>query len=89
LICKSTFGRLHPLVHANKGLTLCNILHYYREQGHFVRLTIEVQDVLDFGFLWFPKLRQCHEDIIQCWQDLLGLFGFDLQVHNLVVEKIQ
>jgi hypothetical protein len=29
--CKYTFGRLHPLVHANKGLTLCNILHYYRE----------------------------------------------------------
>ncbi len=25
--CRSTFGRLHPLVHANKELTLHNILH--------------------------------------------------------------
>jgi hypothetical protein len=39
-----------------------------------------VQNVLDFGFLWFPKLHQCHEDIIQCRQDLLRLFGFDLQL---------
>ncbi len=29
--CRYTFGRLHPLVHANKGLTLRNILHYYCE----------------------------------------------------------
>jgi hypothetical protein len=36
LFCKSTLGRLHPLAHANKGLTLHNILHYYREQRHFV-----------------------------------------------------
>jgi hypothetical protein len=80
LFCKSTFGRLHPLAHANKGLTLCNILHYYHEQGHFVRLTIVVQDVLNFGFLWFPKLHQYHKDIAQCQQDLLGLLGFDLQL---------
>ncbi len=78
LFCKSTFGRLHPLAHANKGLTLRNILHYCREQGDSIRLTIAVQDVLDFGFLWFPKLRSCHEDITQCRQDLLGLLGFDL-----------
>ncbi len=57
LFCKSTFGKLHPLVHANKGLILCNILHDYREQGHFVRLTIAIQDVFDFGFLWFPKFH--------------------------------
>jgi hypothetical protein len=51
-------------------------------------LTIAIQDVLDFSFLWFPKLCQCHENIIQCRQDLLGLLGFDLQLQNLVVEKI-
>jgi hypothetical protein len=33
LLCKSTFGRLNPIVHANKGLILPNILHYYHEQG--------------------------------------------------------
>jgi hypothetical protein len=89
LFCRFTFGRLHPLAHANKGLTLCNILHYCHEQRHFIRLTIVVQDVLDFDFLRFPKLRQCHEDIIQCWQDLLGLLGFDLQLQNPIVEKTQ
>jgi hypothetical protein len=33
LFYKSTFGRLNPIVHANKGLILHNILHYYPEQG--------------------------------------------------------
>jgi hypothetical protein len=89
LFYKSTFGRLHPFTHANKGLTLCNILYYCCEQRHFVRLTIAFQDALNFGFLWFPKLCQCQENISQCQQDLLGLVQFYLQLKNLVVEKIQ
>jgi hypothetical protein len=78
LFCRSTFGGLHPLTHANKGLILCNNLHDYHELGHYVRLSIVVQDVLDFVFLWFPKLGMCHEDITQCRQYLLGLLGFDM-----------
>ncbi len=30
IVCTSTFGKLHPLVHANKGLIIHNILHYCR-----------------------------------------------------------
>jgi hypothetical protein len=61
-----------------QGTNSYNILHYCHEQGHFVRLTIAVQDVIDYGFLWFPKLHQCNEDVAQCRRDFLGLFGFNL-----------
>jgi hypothetical protein len=36
LFCKSTFGKLHPLVHANMGLIYRNILHHYQDQSHSV-----------------------------------------------------
>jgi hypothetical protein len=45
-----------------------------------VRLTIVVQVVLDLGFLWSLKLCQGNENVAQCWQYLLGLVGFDLQL---------
>ncbi len=89
LFCRSTFGRLHPLAHANTGLTHRNILHYYRDQSHSIRLTIAVQDILDYKLiLWFPKQWQGIEEIKQCRQDLLGLLGFDFQQQEPVVEKI-
>jgi len=45
----STFGRLHPLAHTNKGLTFHNILHFNCVQKHSMKLTIIVQDVFDWG----------------------------------------
>jgi hypothetical protein len=35
------------------------------------------------------QIAQMSWNIAQCQQDLLGLVGFDLQLQNLVVEKIQ
>jgi hypothetical protein len=77
--CRSTFGHLHPLVHPNKGLTHCTILHYFQEQGHSVKLTIVTQDVINYIFIWFPKLKDSLEDVVQCQMDLLGLLGFDFE----------
>jgi hypothetical protein len=56
LFCRSSFGRLYPLAHANTRLIHRNILHHYQDQAHSVRLTIAVQDILDYRFVWFPKL---------------------------------
>jgi hypothetical protein len=66
LFCRSTFGRLHPLTHVNMGLIHYNILHYYWNQSHSIRLTIVIEDILDYNFLWFPKESQCIEEIKQC-----------------------
>jgi hypothetical protein len=54
LFCRSTFGKLHPLAHANIGLTHHNIFHYCWDQSYYVRLTITIQDILDYRFVWFP-----------------------------------
>ncbi len=62
----------HPIC----GLTQQNILHYYYELGHFVHLTIAVDDV-DYDFTWFHKIHECTEDMQECQHDLLGLLGFD------------
>jgi hypothetical protein len=88
LFCKRTFGKLHPLANANIGLTHHSIVHCYWDQSHYVWLTIVVQDILDYKFLWFPKQWQCIEEIKQCHQDLLGLLGFDLQQQEPIIEKI-
>lgn len=87
LFCRSSFGRLHPLAHPHHGLTDHTILHYCHEQGHSVRLAIAVQDVIDYGFLWFLKMQDNNE-VDKCQQDLLGLLGFDLGLQNPAIEKI-
>ncbi len=35
-----------------------------------------------------PKYAKNVEDVLQTWEDLLGLLGFELELENLVVEKI-
>lgn len=76
------------MAHPHHGLTDRTILHYCHEQGHSVRLAIAVQDVIDYGFLWFPKMQDNVEEVDKGQQDLLGLLGYDLGVQNPVIEKI-
>jgi hypothetical protein len=43
------------------------------------------------SWLRFPmvsQMCQSNENVAHCWQDLLGLLGFDLQLQNLIIEKI-
>jgi len=82
------FGKQHPLAHPNKGLTQRTILHYVRDQTDPMKLTIVVQDVVDYKILWFPKMQYGVEDVLQVRKDLLGLLGFELELQNPVVEKI-
>jgi hypothetical protein len=89
LFCIATLGRLHPLVHPACGLTQRNILHYCWELGHFVHLKIAVQDVVDYGFVGFPKIHECTEDLQECQHKLLGLLGFDKEQQHLIIEKIK
>ncbi len=89
LFCRSIFGHLHPLVHPNKGLTHCTLLHYSQEQGHSVKLTIVIQDIMNYKFLWFPKLEDSLENVAQCQMDLLRFLGFDIEQQNPLVEKIK
>ncbi len=63
LFCRCNFGRLHPLVRANTRFTHHNILHYCQDQSHSVKLTITIQDILDYNFLWFPKQWQYIEEV--------------------------
>jgi hypothetical protein len=77
MFCSTTFGRLHPLAHPTCGLTQQNILHYYHELGHSIRLTIAIHDVIDYSFMWFPKIHACTEDLQECQHNLLGLLSFD------------
>ncbi len=82
------FGKQHPLAHPNKGLTQCTPLYYACDQTHFVRLTIAMQNVINYEILWFPKMQYDIKDVLQAWEDLLGLLSFELELQNLVVEKI-
>jgi hypothetical protein len=63
LFCRNSFGKLHPLVHANTRLIHCNIFHYCQDQSHFIQLTIAIQVILDYKFLWFPKQQKCIEKV--------------------------
>jgi hypothetical protein len=45
-----------------------------------MRLTIVVEDVIDYEILWFPKVQYGVEDVLQAWEDLLGLLGFELEL---------
>jgi hypothetical protein len=56
------------------------ILYYACDQTHFVRLTIAMQDVIDYKILWFPKMEYNIEDVLQAREDLLGLLGFELEL---------
>jgi hypothetical protein len=55
--------KLHPFAHPIVGLTKCNILHFARDMAHSTRLTIVVQDLVDYNFAWFLKIHQSHEDV--------------------------
>ncbi len=45
-----------------------------------MRLTIAMQDVIDYKILWFPKMEYNIEDVLQAREDLLGLLGFELEL---------
>jgi hypothetical protein len=57
LFCKALFGKQHPLAHPNKGLTQCTLLYYACDQTHSVKLTIAMQNVINYGIFWFPKMQ--------------------------------
>jgi hypothetical protein len=44
--------------------------------------------MLDFGFIWFPRIEDCNEIVVQCRVDLLGLLRFESNLQIEVVEKI-
>jgi hypothetical protein len=71
------FHRLHPLTHPIHGLTKHNILHFTHDMAHFVHLMVVVQDAIDYGFPWFPKIHQSHENVSNSQHDLLGLLSFN------------
>ncbi len=89
MLCKTTFGMLHPLAHLACGPTQRNILHNYCELGHSIGLTIAIHDVVDYNFLWFPKIHECIENLQECRHNLLGLLGFNKEQQHLVIEKIK
>jgi hypothetical protein len=57
--------------------------------AHFIYLIVAIQDVVNCGFAWFPKIHQNHEDVSSSWHDLLGLLGFDHEQQHIVIQKIQ
>jgi hypothetical protein len=65
LLCKALFGKLHPLAHPNKGLTQCTLLYYACDQTHSTKLTIAMQNVINYGIVWFPKMQYNIEDVLQ------------------------
>ncbi len=69
------FHKLHP--HAIRGLTKSSILHFVHDMVHDVCLMIVVQNVIDYGFAWFPKIHQSDENVFSSWHHLLGFLGFN------------
>jgi hypothetical protein len=65
----------------------CGILHFARDMAHFFHLTVVVQDVIDYGFAWFPKIHQSNENVSPSWHDLLGLLGFNHEQQHIVIGK--
>jgi hypothetical protein len=62
--CRILFGKQYS-AHPNKGLTQCTLLYYACDQTHFVRLTIAMQNVINYGILWFPKMQYGIKDVLQ------------------------
>jgi hypothetical protein len=44
--------------------------------------------MFDFGFIWFPRIEDCNEAVVQCQVDLLGLLRFEPNLQTEVVKKI-
>jgi len=65
LFCRALFGKQHPLAHLNKGLTQCTLLYYACDQTHSVRLTIAMQNVINYITFWFPEMQYNIEDVLQ------------------------
>ncbi len=71
-ICRTLFGKQHPLAHPNKGLTQCTILHYARDQTHFMKLTIAIFHVLHFFLVtcchlyYLSLLLSFHFSFVSC-----------------------
>jgi hypothetical protein len=42
---------------------------------HFIHLV--VQDFIDYGFAWFPKIHHSDEIVSSSWRDLLGFLSFN------------
>jgi hypothetical protein len=57
------------------GLMKCNILNFAFDMVHFICLV--VQDFIDYGFAWFPKIHHNDEIVFSSRHDLLGLLGFN------------
>jgi hypothetical protein len=57
------------------GLMKCNILSFSYDMVHFIRLV--VQDFIDYGFAWFPKIHHSDEIVFSSRHDLLGLLSFN------------
>jgi hypothetical protein len=56
------------------------ILYYACDQTHFVRLTINMQDIIDYKIFWFSKMEYNIKDVLQAQEDLLGVLGFELEL---------
>jgi hypothetical protein len=66
-----------------KHIALC------RELGHSIGLTIAIHDVVDYSFIWFPKIYECTKNLQDCRHNLLGLLRFNKENQHLVIEKIK
>jgi hypothetical protein len=53
----------------------------------FFHLLVVVQDVIDYGFAWFPKIHQSNENVFPSWHDLLGLLVSTMNNNILSLEK--
>jgi len=65
LFCRTLFSKQNPLAHPSKGLTQCTILYYAYDQTHSMKLTIVMQNVINYGILWFPNMQYGIEDVLQ------------------------
>jgi hypothetical protein len=53
-----------------------------------MKLTIVMHDVIDYEILWYPKMQYDVEDVLQVWEYLLGLLGFELKLQKPMVENM-